>query len=198
METGSGFLFMRHGETEANRAGVRCGGESDSPLTQHGRRQAVRAGLALQRHGMKPGLIVSSPLQRTLATARLLNTRMSLETRVVSDLTERRLGAWNGQSVEATQPLLAAGATPPGGESNEAFRDRVLAAFRSFAPLYARWPLIVSSSGVARILKEHAGCRHAFGMPNGGVLRAVLSARDPFELDRLEPVALDPGTDPDQ
>ena len=33
-------------------------------------------------------------------------------------------------------------------------------------PLYARWPLIVSSRGVARILVEHAGRESAATLPN--------------------------------
>ena len=189
----SGFFFIRHGQTVANRDGVRSGGESDTRLTEPGREQARRVGLALIRLGVTPGLIVSSPLSRTIETAQILNARLGLEIRIEPGLLERRLGAWNGRSVEATQPLLAAGETPPGGESNAAFRDRVLAAFRGLAPLYARWPLIVSSRGVARILMEHAGRERTATLPNGAILRVTLadsgSAGD-FEvagIDHLEP-----------
>ena len=189
----SGFLFIRHGQTVANRDGVRSGGESDTRLTEPGREQARRVVLALIRLGVTPGLIVSSPLSRTVETAQILNARLGLEIRIDPGLLERRLGTWNGRSVEATQPLLAAGETPPGGESNAAFRDRVLAAFRGLAPLYARWPLIVSSRGVARILMEHAGRERTATLPNGAILRVTLadsgSAGD-FEvagIDHLEP-----------
>ena len=181
---------MRHGQTSANRDGLRCGGESDSRLTKVGRLQAARTGLALQWLGIRPGLIVSSPLQRTLVTAHLLNQRMNLETRVVPGLVERRLGAWNGRSVASTQPLLAAGETPPGGESAGEFRDRVLAAFHELAPLYARWPLIISSRGVARVLLEHAGRENAAGLGNGELLRVVLADPETFEIARLDPFAL--------
>ena len=75
----------------------------------------------------------------------------------------------------ATQPPLAAGETPPGGESDAAFRARVLAAFRALGPLYARWPLVVSSRGVARILLEHAGRDGAATLPNGAILRVTLA-----------------------
>ena len=189
----SGFFFIRHGQTVANRDGVRSGGESDTRLTEPGREQARRVGLALIRLGVTPGLIVSSPLSRTIETAQILNARLGLEIRIEPGLLERRLGAWNGRSVEATQPLLAAGETPPGGESNAAFRDRVLAAFRGLAPLYARWALIVSSRGVARILMEHSGRERVATLPNGAILRVTLAnsgSAGGFEvagIDHLEP-----------
>ena len=189
----SGFFFIRHGQTAANRDGVRSGGESDTHLTELGREQARGVGLALIRLGVTLGVIVSSPLSRTIETAQFLNARLGLEIRMEPGLLERRLGAWNGRCVEATQPLLAAGETPPGGESNAVFRDRVLAAFRGLAPLYAQWPLIVSSRGVARILMEHAGREGAATLPNGAILRVTLansgSAGD-FEVagvDHLDP-----------
>lgn len=171
----SGFFFIRHGQTAANRDGVRSGGESDTHLTEPGREQARKASLTLRQLGVTPSLILSSPLARTIETAELLNARFDLEVRVEPDLIERRLGAWNGQSIEATQTPLAAGDTPPGGESNAKFKARVLAAFRGLASLYARWPLIVSSRGVARILMEHAGREDAATLPNGAILRVTLA-----------------------
>ena len=186
-----GFFFIRHGQTAANRDGLRSGGESDTHLTELGREQAREAGLVLHRLGLTPGLILSSPLSRTIETARLLNDRFGLEVRMVSGLIERRLGTWNGRSVEATRLPLAAGETPPGGESDAVFRARVLAAFRTLVPLYARWPLIVSSRGVARILMEHAGRESAATLPNGTILRVTLT--DPgnpgdFEVAGIHPV----------
>ena len=170
-----GFLFVRHGQTAANRDGVRSGAESDTHLTELGREQARVAGLTLHRLGATPGLILTSPLSRTIETAGILNTWFDVEIRTEPGLIERRLGAWNGRSVEATQPLLAAGDTPPGGESDAAFRARVLAAFRALGPLCARWPLIVSSRGVARILIEHAGRDGSATLPNGAILRVTLA-----------------------
>ena len=185
----TGFFFIRHGQTVANRDGVRSGGESDTHLTELGREQGRKASLALHRLGVRPSLILSSPLSRTIETSELLNSRIGLEVRMEPGLVERRLGAWNGQSVEATQPPLAAGETPPGGESNANFRGRVLATCRSLAPLYARWPLIVSSGGVARILMEHAGREDSATLPNGAILRVTLAdsgADGDFEIARID------------
>ena len=129
----------------------------------------------MRRLGVAPSLILTSPLSRTIDTAEILNERFGLEIRVEAGLTERRLGDWNGRSIKATQPLLAAGENPPGGESNAEFKARVLAAFRGLAPHYTSWPLIVSSRGVARVLLEHAGLMGATSLPNGAILRVTLS-----------------------
>ena len=147
------------------------------------------AGLALRRLGATPGVILVSPLSRTIETAEILNSGLDLEVRVDSSLIERRLGDWNGQSVEATQPPLAAGETPPGGESNAVFQSRVLCAFRGLASLYAQWPLIVSSRGVARILMEHAGYEGAAFLPNGAILRVTLA--DPNRVGGFEVAGID-------
>ena len=185
----SGFFFIRHGQTVANRDGVRSGGESDTRLTELGRDQARKAGLALHRLGATPGLILTSPLSRTIETAEILNARLGLEVHTEPGLVERRLGAWNGRSIEATQPPLADGVTPPGGESNAAFQARVLAAFRALAPFYVRWPLIVSSRGVARILMEHAGRTGAASLPNGAILRVTLADPVDFEVAAIDHLA---------
>ena len=171
----SGFFFIRHGQTAANRDGIRSGGDNDTELTDLGRAQARNAGATLERLGVTPSVILTAPLSRTLETAELLNTRLGLEVLVERGLIERRLGEWNGLSVAATQPPLAAGETPPGGESNDLFQSRVLASFRGFTAFYPDWPLIVSSRGVARILMEHAGHEGAASLPNGAVLRVALA-----------------------
>ena len=175
---GSGLFFLRHGQTAANRDGVRSGGENDTHLTELGRAQVRMAGRILRGLGVTPGLILCSPLSRTIETAHLINARLGLEIRIEAGLLERRLGAWNGRSVEETQVPLAAGETPPGGESNARFEARVLAAFRGLAPLYARCPLIVSSRGVARILMEQAGRGDAATLANGAILRVTLAGTD--------------------
>ena len=174
---GVGFFFIRHGQTAANRDGVRSGAESDTHLTEVGRDQACRAAETLRGHGVRPSLILTSPLSRTMETAEILNARLGLELDILTEpgLLERRLGAWNGQSVEATQPALAAGETPPGGESSAAFRARVLAAFDGLAAHFSRWPLIVSSRGVARVLMEQAGRKDAAALPNCALLRVTLA-----------------------
>ena len=182
-----GFFLIRHGETTANRAGVRSGGDRDPPLTELGRAQARDLTAVVRRLTEAPDLIVAAPLKRTLETARLVNDGLGLEIRTEPQLVERLLGAWNGRSIESTRPMLDAGETPPGGESSALFCDRLLAAFRSLAPLYRRWPLIVSSRGVARVVMERGGSeRTALG--NGEMLRVDLADSCEFRIGRIDQV----------
>ena len=188
MEPGSGgFFLIRHGETTANRDGVRSGGDRDPPLTAQGRAQARDLNAVVRRLTETPDLIVAAPLKRTLETARLVNGGLGFEIRTEPQLVERRLGAWNGRSVEATRPMLDAGETPPGGESSVVFRDRLLAAFRSLAPLYRRWPLIVSSRGVARVVMERGGSERTV-LGNGEMLRVALANSCEFRIARIDQV----------
>ena len=64
------FHFVRHAETEANRAGIVLG-QSDSPLTYHGIQQAIAAhnGYGKNRKYYK---VFSSDLGRCVQTARLI------------------------------------------------------------------------------------------------------------------------------
>ena len=173
---GRGFFFIRHGETVANRDGVRSGGECETYLTQRGCAQAKAVGLALSEVDIRPGIIISSALSRTLETVRILNDRLRLEITVEKELNERLLGDWNGRPVTETQSNLAAGETPPNGESSALFRERVMGALRRLTPLYPQWPVIVSSRGIARVLLEAAGYEKGVtGVPNGGVLRVTLA-----------------------
>jgi phosphohistidine phosphatase len=54
------------------------GPDSDRPLSEKGRLQAVRLGLFLADTGFLPDLIMSSPLVRALETARLVATPLGL------------------------------------------------------------------------------------------------------------------------
>lgn len=181
-ERRAGFFFVRHGETTANAAGVRSGGDSDPPLTDTGRAQAAEARAALVDAGAALGLIYCAPLDRTMETARIIGHEAELRSEPA--LAERRLGGWNGRSVAETQPLIVAGETPPGGEDDASFRARALGGFEGIGPEMAHWPLIVSSRGVSRILLEHAGFPRGRALPNGAVI-AVVAKGPPFTVQSI-------------
>ena len=62
--------FMRHGETDLNRQG-RMQGQSDYPLNDTGRAQALQAGARFAERGLRFDRVISSPLSRALETAAL-------------------------------------------------------------------------------------------------------------------------------
>ena len=112
--------FLRHGATEPNLAGLRCGGDLDSPLTDLGRRQAAQAALRIQELRLGVGVVVASRLARTRETAQIVSRVLhGVEVVIEPGFAERRLGQWNLRPIAETQAALAQGDTPPGGESNQ-------------------------------------------------------------------------------
>jgi 2,3-bisphosphoglycerate-dependent phosphoglycerate mutase len=173
------LLFMRHGATALNTAGLRCGGDVDLPLTDAGHQQSLLAAQRLAEMRPRVGVIVVSALQRTRQTADIVASILhGVEIVVEPAFNERRLGEWNRRPIAETQAALAAGATPPGGESNDEFTRRIRSAVLStLAPLLGERALLIASKGVARVLGELAG--HGAGEPldNAGIVA--------FDLSRL-------------
>ena len=155
----SPLLFMRHGATALNAAGLRCGGDVDLPLIEAGHRQAAQAAQRLAAMRPRVGVIVVSGLQRTRQTAEIVARGLhGVEIIIEPAFNERRLGDWNRRPIADTQADLAAGITPPGGESNIEFTQRIRAAVvGTLVPRLAKRPLLVASKGVARVLGELSG-----------------------------------------
>lgn len=63
------LYYLRHGESVANVEGVWSGGDNDSPLTEHGREQAKKAGQDAVAAGLLFDIIYASPMQRARDTA---------------------------------------------------------------------------------------------------------------------------------
>ena len=125
-------FLIRHGETERSIT-RRHTGRTDIPLTEDGRRQAKRVGARLA--GERFALVLASPLQRALETARLAGFGDSAA--IEPDLVEWDYGAYdNMTAVEIRRDRP--GWTPwedgfPGGETLEdleARAERVLARIR--------------------------------------------------------------------
>lgn len=152
------LLFARHGATAPNLAGLRCGGDLDPPLVEEGRRQAIELARVVAAWPEPIDLILCSDLLRTRETAAIVRAALGpVELRVVPAFRERSLGGWNLQSIADTEAELAAGHTPPGGESSAAFRSRITQALAHIAPVLDRQVLLVGSKGVGRVLRELAG-----------------------------------------
>ena len=119
--------FMRHGESEANLAGLWTG-QLDVPLTEKGRAQAVAAGRIFE--GIKFDRIYSSDLSRARETAELAIPDCRYETSVL--LREMDVGSVAGKPASVMTPeerlaIRRDGFAKYGGESMEEFKARVLA-----------------------------------------------------------------------
>lgn len=162
--------FVRHGATAPNLAGLRCGGDLDVPLAEAGRAQAHAAARRLARLEPAVGLIITSSLARNRETAAIVAAYLP-RARVVEEpaFGERRLGEWNLLPVATTQPWFEARRTPPGGESDEQFLDRITHAVRGIKRQLAERPLLVGSKGVARILGELVGLQGRLELDNAAI-----------------------------
>jgi broad specificity phosphatase PhoE len=95
------LYLMRHGQSEANAHHI-VAGSHDSPLSDIGRKQAVYAGETAKQY-FHFDLIVSSPMDRALETARLVAEHSGYDPGrilVLEDLRERNLGEVEGQDYE--------------------------------------------------------------------------------------------------
>ena len=175
------IVFLRHGETERNRAG-RLQGRSDAPLTERGRAQIAGVAAVLARE--QPARIVASPLPRTLETAAIVSDACgNLPIERHDDLIELDYGDWEGRRLDdvpagdwqrwRAEPAFA----PPGGESLVAVRERIA---RFCAQFSAADGLTVAVSHVSPI---KAAVAWVLDAPHGVEWRTRLSVAS---LTRIE------------
>jgi broad specificity phosphatase PhoE len=90
------IYFVRHGESEANAAGITAGSRIDAPLTAKGKQQAAEAGQKL--HALSANLIVASPMQRARMTAQIIADTIKYNQQILTNelLTERDFGSLTG------------------------------------------------------------------------------------------------------
>jgi probable phosphoglycerate mutase len=139
-----GIVFIaRHGESDWNREG-RYQGRLESTLTELGRRQAEALADALA--GTSVHRVISSPLHRTVETARPLAERLGLSIETDDRLIEIGHGSWEGllrEEIERDDPgRMRLWRTSP---ESVAFQDGesltgVLERWRAFASALSKQP----------------------------------------------------------
>jgi ribonuclease H / adenosylcobalamin/alpha-ribazole phosphatase len=144
-------LLLRHGQTLMS-VQKRYAGRSDVPLTDLGVQQAAAAAKRLASAGI--GLIVTSPLLRTVQTAQEVAATTGAPMVTDDGFRETDFGAWEGVTfaevrerwpAELTAWLADPEVAPPGGESFADVSARVTAALdRVLAGREGQMVLIVS------------------------------------------------------
>ncbi|MDR0310762.1 MAG: histidine phosphatase family protein [Acidobacteriota bacterium] len=177
------LFIVRHGETAEN-ARMAYLGLRDEPLNETGRRQAECAAEALSR--IKIRLIASSPLRRSADTAARIQAASGAEFRKDDRLREGSFGDWEGltrgevlnRGGRDAELLLQweenPSIAPPGGESGEDVRRRVVGLVENLAEEF---------SGASVVLVSHVG-----------PIKALLSAALGITSGASRRLFLDPGT----
>lgn len=155
---------MRHGETDANVAGV-VSGQTDSKLTERGRAQARAARDPARALSISD--IVASPLTRALETAEIIAAATGHHVRPIPGLRERNWGIFEGRPLDQRPPYTT---SPLGGEPWEAFVARTHAALS--VDIDGDCPLIVAHSGTYRALTHILGLPFATQRPPNATLIA--------------------------
>ena len=143
------IILIRHGETFWNALG-KLQGREDIALNETGRTQATDAGKAIRHYpfsGRGP-VIISSPLQRAVETARLLAEQLSSVADIRTDdaLLERDYGAGAGLMREERAQLYPDDAFPGLEDRGEAER-RILSGVERLARQAEGRDLILVSHG---------------------------------------------------
>ncbi|WP_033067638.1 histidine phosphatase family protein [Thalassospira australica] len=144
------FVFIRHGETDANRAGI-IAGSNEPPLNDTGREQAVAIAPLLAI--TKWHTVYVSPQDRARTTAQL--ALPDYEAKVLDGLRERHWGDLEGRPISELCPRFD---TPPNGEGFDAMCQRVSFAMQqALAEVSDDLTVIVAHSGVARCILYMTG-----------------------------------------
>ena len=170
------LYFVRHGITEPNFRGFRCGGDSDLPMMDIGCDQAYLLAKQIERMHLRIGVIIAGSLIRTRQTASIISGVLgTVPVEVEPLLNERKLGQWNNRPIAETEEMLKRGVTPPGGESEEQFTARVALALEHLGPHLERHPLLVSSKGVGRVLNNLLGGTDRMAIGNGEIVEFAVA-----------------------
>ena len=171
------LYFVRHGITEPNFRGFRCGGDLDLPMMDIGCDQAYLLAKQIERMHLRIGVIVAGSLIRTRQTASIISGVLgTVPIEIEPLINERKLGQWNNRPIAETEDLLKRNVTPPGGESEQQFEARIALAFEHLRPHLERRPLLVSSKGVGRVLNQLLGGTERMSVGNGEIVEFAVAA----------------------
>ncbi len=167
-------ILIRHGETLWNREG-RMQGQSDSPLSATGERQAQL--LAQRLRTMEFGVLYSSDLGRAHRTASSIAGETGHEVVVDARLRERHFGIFEGLTsaeIADRHPQEYPRFTSrdpdyaiPGGESARAFRERCLACLSEIAQRHAGDVVVAVSHGLVLDMIYRAALGLDLSQPRG-------------------------------
>jgi len=181
------IYLIRHGETDANVAGI-WQGSTDSPLNERGLMQARALARRIAREQLPITVIYSSPLRRAHQTAEMVAEALGGVPIVLdAGLAEYHLGEWEGLSYEQLKDekrlweLMAEDPdfTPPGGESPRQFAMRLINSFQTIIQKHAGETVAVVGHGgalatmLSMLLDQNGDNWRAYQMLNASLSKLV-------------------------
>ena len=149
--------MVRHGETEYNRADV-FRGRVDLPLNERGREQAEAAARYLEGEAFEA--FYSSPLTRSMQTARAIAAPHGAEVETLDLFIDVDYGQWSGKSIDEIrrawpEEFAAWAENPeeavfPGGESVSEVRERLRRGLELLASRHGGRVLLVGHKQIGR------------------------------------------------
>jgi broad specificity phosphatase PhoE len=183
----SQLVFVRHGQTDANRNGVLLG-RLDPPLNDAGREQATAVAARVSR--LEPVRVMTSPLVRAVETAEIVASACARrEIEVDARLIEVDYGEYDGLPLgELPEDLVwkwrnEADFAPPGGESLASVGKRMGEYTREVLDTLADGPV----AAVSHVSPIKAAVLWALGLPDLYAWR--------LRLDNASVTRLAPGPD---
>ena len=157
------LILVRHGRTPLTEAHQISGGTGDDPsLSELGRADAKAVAQLISSFGRggtfahvpAPTAVVSSPMNRTLETAKIIAESLSVEVSVEEHLREISFGDWDGHTndeVKRLWPEVFASwrgsweLSPPNGESLAVFDARIREVRESLLTKFAGKTVVVAA-----------------------------------------------------
>jgi probable phosphoglycerate mutase len=188
------LYFLRHGQTEWSRKNSYCG-SLDPELTPDGLEMAASFATAYTSTSWKA--IFSSPMRRTLATAKPLCEAVNMEPQLRDGLKEINYGSWEGKSPEDVAKefhddyirwLADPGwYAPTGGEMAVAIASRAMQVIEEIKRTYNDGNiLVVSHKATIRIMLcsllgiDVGRFRYRLGCPVGSVSIVEFTSHGPL------------------
>ncbi len=150
------FCLIRHGQTDWNIEG-RYQGQSDAPLNDIGRAQALEAVKKLHDHSF--AAIYSSDLSRARETAEIIAAFLHLPVSLDPRLREINQGEWEGKHISEIKMRYAQmwkghrkdpeNARAPGGETINEVAQRMSSALNELTCIFPDRPVLIVSHGLS-------------------------------------------------
>lgn len=149
------LILVRHGRTALNAAGL-LRGRLDPELDSIGVEQVQAVAMALKAY--RPGLVVSSPLRRTVQTAEAIAAASGVGLVIEGDLIDRDYGPWAGHHPDEAREQFGSVERAPGVESWAWLSQRAVRALERSYPVAP--VVLVTHEVVLQAMLEHLDPAH--------------------------------------